>query len=107
VCGSRWAYAGGLSPLGQKVNFAPHHRIQPFIATNAGFLVSPRDIPANDSSRFNFTFEFGGGMGLYRNHRHSVAIEYRIHHLSNAYIGDNNPGVDSGIFKLTYSSSRR
>jgi putative component of toxin-antitoxin plasmid stabilization module len=46
-------------------------------------------------------------MELYRNHRHSVAIEYRIHHLSNAYIGDNNPGVDSGIFKLTYSSSRR
>lgn len=107
VCGSRWTYAGGLSPFGQTVNFAPHHRMQPFIATNAGFLVSPRDIPANDSSRFNFTFEFGAGLELYRDHRHSVAVEYLVHHLSNAYIGDFNPGIDSGIIKLTYSSSRQ
>lgn len=106
ACGTRWTYAGGLSPLGQKVSFAPRHRLQPFIATNGGFLVSPRDIPANDSSRFNFTFQFGAGLELYRDQRHSVAIEYSIHHISNAYIGDVNPGIDGGIFKLTYSFSR-
>lgn len=46
-------------------------------------------------------------MELYRDRRHSVALEYRIHHLSNAYIGNSNPGIDSGIFKLTYSLGGR
>jgi len=107
ICGYRWAYAGGLSPLGQKVNFAPHHRVQPFIAENAGFLVSPNDVPIDKSSRFNFAFEVGAGLELYRERGRSVAIEYCIHHLSNDYIGRYNPGVDSGVIKLTYSFSRR
>jgi hypothetical protein len=106
TCGSRWTYAGGLSPLGQRVNFAPRNRIQPFVMANAGFLVAPRDIPVNNSSRFNFTFEFGGGFEFFRSHHQSWSAEYRIHHLSNHYIGDQNPGVDNQIIKLTYSFHR-
>ena len=106
-CGKRWTYAGGLSPLGQKVNFAPHHRIQPFVAGNAGFLVSPHDIPANKTSSFNFAFEFGAGLELYRARGRSFAVEYCVHHLSNDYIGANNPGIDSGVFKLIYSFGRQ
>lgn len=106
-CGERWTYAGGLSPLGQKVNFAPHHRIQPFVAGNAGFLVSPHDIPANKTSSFNFAFEFGAGLELYRARGRSFAAEYCVHHLSNDYIGANNPGIDSGVFKLIYSFGRQ
>ena len=86
VCGNQWTYAGGISPLGQRLNFAPHHRIQPFITENAGFLVAPRDIPVNDSSRFNFTFEFGAGVELYRERERSVALEYCVHLRSNAAI---------------------
>jgi hypothetical protein len=103
TCGTRWTYAGGLSPVGQRINLAPHHRLQPFLVCNGGFLVSTRDLPSNDSSRFNFTFEFGGGLQIFRDHRHSWAAEYRLHHLSNDYTGNNNPGIDSQILKLTYS----
>lgn len=106
TCSTRWTYAGGASPLGQRINFAPRTRLQPFVIGNAGFLVSPRDIPVNDSSRFNFTFEFGGGIEFFRDHHRSWSAEYRIHHLSNAYTGNYNPGVDSQIIKLTYSLSR-
>lgn len=106
TCSTRWTYAGGISPLGQRINFAPRSRLQPFVVGNAGFLVSPRDIPVNDSSRFNFTFEFGGGLEFFRDHHHSWSAEYRIHHLSNDYTGYYNPGVDSQIVRLTYSLSR-
>lgn len=106
TCSTRWTYAGGLSPLGQRVNLVPHRRIQPFIVGNAGFLVSPRDIPIGDSSRFNFTFEFGAGVEFFRDRRHSWSAEYRIHHLSNGYTGNNNPGIDNQIVKVTYSFGR-
>lgn len=106
TCDTRWTYSGGLSPLGQRFNFRPGKRLQPFVIGNAGFLVATRDIPVDDSSRFNFTFEFGGGVELRRSPHHSWAIEYRLHHLSNDYTGTNNPGVDNQILRLTYSISR-
>jgi hypothetical protein len=106
TCGTRWTYAGGLSPIGQRVNLAPRHRLQPFLVSNGGFLVSTRDLPSNNSSRFNFTFEFGGGLQLFGDRRHSWAAEYRLRHLSNDYIGNNNPGIDSQILKLTYAFGR-
>ncbi len=102
-CGSRWTYSGGLSPLGQRLNFAPGHRLQPFILGNAGFLVSPRDVPSDGSSRFNYTFEFGTGIEVNLDHRHAWAVDYRIHHLSNADLGAQNPGIDSQTVRVTYS----
>jgi Lipid A 3-O-deacylase (PagL). len=106
TCGTRWTYAGGLSPLGQRLNIATRHRLQPFLLGNAGFLLSTRDIPVDNSSRFNFTFEFGGGVEFFRDRHHSWAIEYRLHHLSNDYTGVTNPGIDNQIVKVTYSIGR-
>ncbi|SNT09250.1 Lipid A 3-O-deacylase (PagL) [Granulicella rosea] len=106
VCETRWTYAGGVSPLGQRLNFAPRHRLQPFILGNAGFMAATRDIPSYNSESFNFTFEFGAGFEFFENHHRSWAVDYRIHHLSNAYRGQNNPGIDSQIVKLTYSFGR-
>jgi hypothetical protein len=106
VCGRQWTYTGGLSPLGQRISFAKRHRLQPFLVANAGFLASTRDIPMDESSSFNFTFEGGAGIEWFRNHEHSFSFDYRLHHLSNDFIGASNPGVDSGIFRVTYSFGR-
>lgn len=103
ICGRRWTYAAGLSPLGQRFNFAPRHRLQPFVVGNAGFMVATRSLPSINARSFNFTFEFGAGLQLYRDHQHSWSAEYRIHHLSNAYTAKDNPGIDSQILKLTYT----
>ncbi len=105
-CSTRWTYAGGLSPLGQRINFAPHQRLQPFLTGNAGLLAATRDIPAVNSSAFNFTFELGAGIELFQNHRRSWSAVYLLHHLSNAYIGNFNPGVDSQVLALTYTFGR-
>jgi hypothetical protein len=106
TCGTRWTYLGGLSPVGFRVNARPRHRIQPFVDSHLGFLVSTKDVPVNLSSQMNFTFEFGAGVEMYRREGRSLALEYRLHHLSNAYVGYDNPGVDNQIIKLTYSFGR-
>ncbi len=98
----RWTYAGGFSPLGFRWIFLPHSRVQPLAGLNAGFAVSPRDIPMFDTSAFNFTFSFGGGFQLWRNPTHATRIEYRFHHLSNAGIGSLDPGIDSQLIQLSY-----
>jgi hypothetical protein len=106
VCGTRWTYAGGVSPLGQRLNFAPRHRLQPFVLGNAGFMAGTHDFPSANSASFNFTFEFGGGVEFFQSQRRSWAVDYRIHHLSNAYRGETNPGIDNQIVKLTYTFGR-
>jgi hypothetical protein len=68
--------------------------------------VATRDVPVDDATRFNFTFEFGAGIEFFRDRHQSWSIDYRIHHLSNAYIGTYNPGVDNQIFRVTYSLGR-
>jgi opacity protein-like surface antigen len=102
----RWTYTGGASPIGWKLNGFTHHRIQPEVIGNGGFLISPRDIPVEDSSSFNFTFEIGAGLQWYRTPTQSVQAEIRYHHLSNGDLGTGNPGVDSALWKVTYSFGR-
>jgi opacity protein-like surface antigen len=102
----RWTYTGGASPVGLKLNGFTHRRLQPEIMGNAGFLLSPRDIPVENSSSFNFTFEFGAGLQWYRTQSQSIQAEIRYHHLSNHDLGTANPGVDSALWKVTYSFGR-
>jgi opacity protein-like surface antigen len=103
----RWTYSGGASPIGLKLNGLTHRRIQPEVMSNVGFLIASRDIPVPDSSSFNFTFEFGAGVQWYRTPSQSIQAEVRYHHLSNRNLGTENPGVDSALWKVTYSFGRK
>jgi opacity protein-like surface antigen len=70
-------------------------------------VVSFRDLPMFDSSAFNFTFAFGAGLEFFRTESHSVRVEYRVQHLSNAYLGTTNPGADSQVIQTTWNWGRR
>jgi hypothetical protein len=102
----RWTYTGGASPFGFKLNGFTHRRLQPEFTGNGGFLIAPRDIPVADSSFFNFTFEIGTGLQWYRTPSQSIQAEVRYHHLSNGNLGTANPGVDSVLWKVTYTFGR-
>jgi opacity protein-like surface antigen len=107
VGGTRSTYVSGFSPLGYKLSAFPHRHIQPFVTGLGGFAVSPRDIPVFNSSSFNYTFEFGAGVEIYQTHTRSVQMEYRYHHLANISSGSvANPGIDSGVLKVSYSFGR-
>ncbi len=106
TCSRRWTFAQGASPLGFKVNLLPHRRIQPVISGLAGYMFSTKPVPTDGAGSFNFTFEFGGGIEVFRVRGRSMLVEYRYHHYSNKDSADENPGVDNGVFKLTYSFGR-
>lgn len=101
--GRRWTYVGGLSPIGFQGVFLPRSPIQPLLELSGGFAVSPRDIPLFDTSSFNFTLSFGGGIRFWSRPTHATQLEFRVQHLSNGYLGTNNdPGVDSRVIHLSY-----
>ena len=105
--GRRWTYVAGLSPAGLQAKFLPRSRIQPVFTLMTGFTISTRDVPVFDSSAFNFTFSFGAGFDFLERPKHSMRLEYRIQHLSNAYLGTGiDPGIDSQIVHVGYSWGR-
>jgi hypothetical protein len=98
----RWTYAPALTPVGFSVHLLPKRRLQTFLESSAGFIVSRRDIPEFYTSAFNFTFSFGGGVEWFRDHQRSWTVEYRVQHMSNKDIGILNPGVDSQFIRVGY-----
>lgn len=106
TCSRRWTYAQGLSPAGTRISFMSHRRLQPTASFLAGYLLSARKIPVDTAGSFNFTFEFGAGFEYYQSESRSIRLEYQVQHFSNAYTAPSNPGVDTGLIKLTYNFGR-
>lgn len=106
TCGRQWSYAQGVSPLGTRVNLRTHHRLQPTVSGFGGYLFSTHPIPLAYAGSFNFTFEIGAGLELFRSTHRSLRVEYNIQHFSNHFTANQNPGVDNGLFKLTYAFGR-
>lgn len=106
IAGRRWTYLSDISPLGYKLNALPGRRLQPYLTGLGGFAFATRDVPVFNSSAFNFTLQAGVGMEWFRRNHRSIGLEYRYHHLSNRGIGAEDPGVDSGVFKATYTFGR-
>jgi opacity protein-like surface antigen len=106
TCGHRWTYAQGLSPAGTRINLLPHRRLQPTASFLAGYILSANKIPLDSAGAFNFTFEFGAGLEYFQSQSRSIRLEYQIQHFSNAYTAVTNPGVDNGLFKVTYNFGR-
>lgn len=88
-----YAYGGGGSPVGAQVNFAHFRRFEPFVTAGGGFLYFNR--PLFGETQFNFTAQVGSGVQWFAGRRSSIDFGYKYHHISNANLGDKNPGMDS------------
>lgn len=106
TCTRRWVIGQAMSPVGLRWSFAPRHRLQPFADGHAGYLYTSQPIPVADAGSFNFTFDFGGGVEYFRTHSQSIRLEYRFHHISNKETAPANPGIDSGLFQVSYEFGR-
>ena len=91
-------YGAGLSPIGLKLNFRRTKMLQPFASGTAGFLYFSKDVPVPGAKRFNFTFDFGGGVQIVRNSGRAITIGYKYQHISNGDRSPINPGVDVQMF---------
>ena len=104
--GRESTYAAAVTPLGARISAFPRWRFRPSISLDLGFVVSRQDIPVDQSDRFNYLFSFGPGLEFYRDNKTSLRAEYIYRHMSNAGQGDQNPGVDQGVVRVTISLHR-
>ena len=100
------AYGAGLSPIGLKFNFRPQRRVQPFANTTGGFLFFNEDVPVPGAARFNFTFDFSGGIQVVNSSRRAFMVGYKYQHISNGYHSPINPGVDLQMIFAGFSIFR-
>jgi hypothetical protein len=91
-------YGAGLSPIGLKLNFRRTQTLQPFASGTGGFLYFSKDVPVPGAARFNFTFDFGGGVQIVRSSGRAITIGYKYQHISNGDRSPINPGVDLQMF---------
>lgn len=105
IYGSTKTYAFAISPIGARVNGFSSRHLQPTFSTDLGMVFSSRDLPIDNSAGINYLFSFGPGVEILRGDS-AIRLEYLYRHMSNASSGYNNPGVDSGVFRLTLSQSR-
>lgn len=103
ACQRRWTIGQAMSPFGLRWNFRPQHRLQPFLDGHGGFMYSTQPIPVANAGSFNFLFDFGAGLELYRSGTRSCRLEYRYHHISNDDTADSNPGIDNGLLQFTWA----
>jgi opacity protein-like surface antigen len=104
--GREWTMGEAMSPVGFQWNFLTRRRWQPFLDGHGGYMFSTHPIPLSYAGTFNFTFDFGVGVEFFHTRTRSLRAEYRYHHLSNDNTADANPGVDNGLFQLTYCFGR-
>jgi hypothetical protein len=108
TCGRQWTFGQVFTPIGFQYSMRTHHRLQPFIVGTLGYMYASRPVPVADAESFNFVFDFGAGLELYRSdHRQrSISAEARYHHFSNRDTAAANPGTDNITYILSYNFGR-
>ena len=92
------AYGVGVNPLNLKWNFASHGRVSPYFELSGGTLFTTSKVPAGTST-VNFTSAAALGTHLL-GPKYAWGIEARYLHISNAGLGDLNPGINTFEVRL-------
>jgi lipid A 3-O-deacylase len=103
-------YPGGkatgaiINPLILKYNFTRGRNWIPYFEAVGGLVLTNKNFPPGDTSQINFNTGPGLGMNIFRRNNRSVAFAARALHISNASIGNKNPGINASLqFTLGYN----
>lgn len=97
-------YAGGIDPLVAKWNFTHGCKNAPYAAVVGGALFSNHNLPPGDTAQVNFTSGLEIGDQYFRKGTNSWNFAVKAYHLSNASIGNHNPGLNANLqFMLGYT----
>jgi hypothetical protein len=102
--GGNAQYAGAVNPFIAKWNFTAGKTVAPYVAAVGGIVFSSSNLPPGDTSQVNFTS--GGELGAqwFHNSKNSIDFAVKIYHLSNASIGNQNPGINGAVqFTVGYT----
>jgi hypothetical protein len=92
------AYGVGLNPLNLKWNFATRGKIAPYVELSGGTLFTTSKVPPH-TSNVNFTPSAAFGTH-FLGAKYAWTIEARYLHISNAGLGDLNPGINTFEIRL-------
>ena len=102
--GGNAQYAGAINPFIAKWNFTGGKTVAPYLAAVGGVVFSSSNLPPGDTSQVNFTSGADLGLQWFRHQRNSLDFAVKIYHLSNASIGNLNPGINGAVqFMLGYT----
>ena len=100
-------YTGiSITPAILRWNLASRHRFRPWIQGAGGLIwtnhkfppIGPYPKPDHlGTSVFNYTPQFGIGVHYFVKPRQSISISANAVHISNASMGDANPGVNASV----------
>lgn len=93
-----------VNPLVFKWNFTRRSKVNPFFEVIGGAVFTNKDFPPGDTSTVNFDSGAGVGMNIFTRRNRSIAFDVRALHISNASIGNHNPGVNASLqFTIGYT----
>jgi hypothetical protein len=92
------SYGLGFSPLGLKWNFERHGRLSPYFELNGGLLVTNHNVPTGTND-VNFTSAAALGTHILAA-KYNWSLEARFLHISNAGLGNYNPGLNTVEIRL-------
>lgn len=101
--GRETAYGAGITPLGLQLDFANGSKVHPFVHVNGGFLYFNKPVPIEDSGRFAFVGEAGGGVRIFTSARRAVSVGVRFHHISNGDRSGSNRGLNQFVIYAGFS----
>jgi len=97
-------YSGGIDPVMLKWNFTSGCKIAPYAAIVGGTVFSNHNLPPGDTAQVNFTSGAEIGAQIFRKGPNSWDLSVKAYHLSNASIGNQNPGLTANLqFMLGYT----
>lgn len=87
-------YGVSVKSIPAQWNFTANRRVVPYLRVAGGILYSTSNVPPGDSSRINFTPQFGGGFHWFVRPHRSLDFGCDVVHTSNANLGNTNLGYD-------------
>jgi len=112
-------YGGGtftgvsITPIILRWDFKPHHRIAPWFQGAGGLIYTTHKFPpdvlvrhgtSGGTSVFNFSPQGGFGLQYFISPQRSIMFSANAVHISNASLGDHNPGVNASLqFQIGYT----
>jgi hypothetical protein len=88
--------------LALRWNFLASERIVPFVTLGAGLVDLEFDL-AHQADGINFTPQGGVGIHYRASRRTAFTAEWRLHHISNADLREDNDGINGGLLLIGVS----
>ncbi|MDR3763773.1 MAG: acyloxyacyl hydrolase [Acidobacteriota bacterium] len=96
-------YGFSVNPIVAKWNFTASRKVVPYFMIHGGMLHTNQKVPPPNTSTVNFTTGGGFGVQYFLKPGRSISWDVCAIHLSNASLGDHNPGVNASLqFQLSY-----